>query len=70
MEIESAEIASSIMVLIFTISNQVLSIMIEDKHTIVVDDFIGLQKNEEQEKYFIAVVYVYGYNRVHILTFH
>jgi ABC-type spermidine/putrescine transport system permease subunit I len=47
MEIESAKIASSIMVLIFTIGTYVVSIIIEDKHTIVVDDFIGLQKNEE-----------------------
>jgi len=47
MEIESAESASSIMELIFTISTLVLSIIIEDKHNIVFDDFIGLQKNEE-----------------------
>ena len=47
MEIESAEIASSIMVLTFTIGTYVISIIIEGNHTIVVNYFNGLQKNEE-----------------------
>lgn len=47
--------------LVFVADTWVLFIIIEDKRTIVVDEFIGLQKNGGLEKYFIEEVIVYDF---------
>ena len=58
MEIESAGWITG---LVFDADTWVLFIIIEDKRTIVVDEFIELQKNEGLEKYFIEEVIVYDF---------
>ena len=58
MEIESAGWITG---LVFVADTWVLFIIIEDKRTIVVDEFIALQKNGGLEKYFIEEVIVYDF---------